>query len=426
MMADNYKILAQDTAESIEENSGENQANVLYTVPENTQASISSVSLINTAEENVEYSLGVVKAEDVDSSAIFESADRKFIAVSANSQGSYSSDGIAWVTSQLPQSFIPASSISVTYGNGKFVAVPSGPSAAYSFDGITWTLTSTTAGNWGTIVYGNGKFIAFDGAISPADRISYSADAISWTEYLLPALANWKSATYADGKFVAVGWGSDPIYSIDGISWTLSISSIPGNQAWQSVTYGDGKFVALALDSDTVAYSTDGANWTTTTSLLGAWKSVTYGDGKFVAVANGYSAEVTYGTQRAAYSTDAINWIATTLSLKNWTSVAYGNGKFVAVSGNSSSSAYSTDGISWTEEVLPSSSLWNSVAYGELSPGSQVNTISEKQTIIPARSIEPNVVDEVVGGITLSEGDQIRIYSESPDLIAQVYGVEIA
>jgi hypothetical protein len=52
--------------------------------------------------------------------------------------------------------------------------------------------------------------------------------------------------------------------------------------------------------------------------------------------------------------------------------------------------------------------------------------LSSTQTIIPTRSIEPNVVDEIVGGITLSAGDQIRIYSESPDLIAQVYGVEIA
>jgi hypothetical protein len=67
-MADNYKILAQDTASSIEENSGETQANILYTVPENTQASISSISLINTADENAEYTLGVVKAEDVNNS----------------------------------------------------------------------------------------------------------------------------------------------------------------------------------------------------------------------------------------------------------------------------------------------------------------------------------------------------------------------
>jgi hypothetical protein len=52
-------------------------------------------------------------------------------------------------------------------------------------------------------------------------------------------------------------------------------------------------------------------------------------------------------------------------------------------------------------------------------------TISNSQTIIPNRSIEPNQVDEIVGGITLSAGDQIRIYSESDDLIVQVYGVEI-
>lgn len=51
--------------------------------------------------------------------------------------------------------------------------------------------------------------------------------------------------------------------------------------------------------------------------------------------------------------------------------------------------------------------------------------LSLGQIIIPTRSIEPNTVDEISGGITLSAGDQIRVYSESPDLIVQVYGVEI-
>jgi len=67
-MADNYKILAQTTAASIEENSGENQANVVYTVPSNTQASISSISLVNTSNVAEDYYLGVVRAEDVNTS----------------------------------------------------------------------------------------------------------------------------------------------------------------------------------------------------------------------------------------------------------------------------------------------------------------------------------------------------------------------
>ena len=47
-----------------------------------------------------------------------------------------------------------------------------------------------------------------------------------------------------------------------------------------------------------------------------------------------------------------------------WNSVAYGGGKFVAVAGNSNAAAYSTDGFSWTETTLPSSLNWRSVAYG--------------------------------------------------------------
>jgi hypothetical protein len=95
---------------------------------------------------------------------------------------------------------------------------------------------------------------------------------------------------------------------------------------------------------------------------------------------------------------------------------------------SSITAAYSTDGITWTQTTLPTSSNnWRSVIYGQ--PIQQLQTtassLSNTQTIIPTRSIEPNQVDEIVGGITLSPGDQIRVYSESEDLIVQVYGVEI-
>jgi hypothetical protein len=102
--------------------------------------------------------------------------------------------------------------------------------------------------------------------------------------------------------------------------------------------------------------------------------------------------------------------------------MAYGNGRFVATGGFGA--AYSTDGISWTLTTLANSSDWSFVTYGG-TPAAQINSISNGQTIIPNRSIAPNVVDEIVGGITLSAGDQVRVLSESPDVIVQVYGVEI-
>ena len=89
------------------------------------------------------------------------------------------------------------------------------------------------------------------------------------------------------------------------------------------------------------------------------WTSVTYGDGKFVAVSQ-------YSTT-AAYSTDGINWTDCTMpSESRWYNVAYGNGKFVAVSyliNGSTAAAYSTDGINWTAFSLPYG-YSESVTYG--------------------------------------------------------------
>ena len=90
------------------------------------------------------------------------------------------------------------------------------------------------------------------------------------------------------------------------------------------------------------------------------WVSITYGNGKFVAVA--------LHSDKSAYSKDGITWTETTMpSIAKWNSITYGNGKFVAVAVNLTTAAYSEDGITWisaTLPTLPSSSFWESVAYG--------------------------------------------------------------
>ena len=47
-----------------------------------------------------------------------------------------------------------------------------------------------------------------------------------------------------------------------------------------------------------------------------------------------------------------------------WLSVTYGNGLFAAVAQNSAIAATSPDGITWTQRVLPASTNWYSVTYG--------------------------------------------------------------
>ena len=47
-------------------------------------------------------------------------------------------------------------------------------------------------------------------------------------------------------------------------------------------------------------------------------------------------------------------WIQTTMpSYESWFSVCYGNSKFVAVASGNNVAAYSTDGINWTQAMLP-------------------------------------------------------------------------
>ena len=392
----------------------ENQANIIYTVPENTQAAISSVSLINSSVTSEDYYLGVVKAEDVENSVIPERV-YPFVAITSNINAAYSTDGITWTRTTLP---VSASWQSITHGDGKFVAVASATStAAYSTDGITWTETTLPANaSWYSVTHGDGKFVAI---ASFNDAAAYSTDGITWTQTAMPSSASWYSVTHGDGKFVALSYNSNKAaYSTDGITWTQT--AMPTSALWGSVTHGDGKFVAVTDygNDTTAAYSTDGITWTQTTLPTSTnWSSVTYGDGKFVVVAL---------NSTAAYSTDGISWTQTTLpTLVNagWQSVTHGDGKFVAVAYATATAAYSTDGITWTQTTMPLGASWYSVTHGAVIPAK--NVILQSQTIIPTRSIEPNTVDEITGGITLSAGDQIRVYSESEDLIVQVYGVEI-
>jgi hypothetical protein len=59
-------------------------------------------------------------------------------------------------------------------------------------------------------------------------------------------------------------------------------------------------------------------------------------------------------------------WRAATMpSSSSWNSVAYGNGRFVAVAYGENRAAYSDDGgETWNPATMPSSSSWRSIAYG--------------------------------------------------------------
>jgi hypothetical protein len=80
--------------------------------------------------------------------------------------------------------------------------------------------------------------------------------------------------------------------------------------------------------------------------------------GKFVAVAS--------NSDKAAYSTDGINWTETMLpKITAWSCVAFGNNKFVAINNyNNDKEVYSTDSITWTMAASSSGVQWTKLIYG--------------------------------------------------------------
>gem|GEM_PF-1267732 len=97
--------------------------------------------------------------------------------------------------------------------------------------------------------------------------------------------------------------------------------------------------------------------WTARTLPAGNWYAVAYGNGVFVAVAR--------GSNVAATSPDGMTWTQQALPTSaNWQSITYGGGHFIAIANNSAIAATSPDGITWTQRALPVVAYWRKVTFG--------------------------------------------------------------
>lgn len=372
----------------------------------------------------------------------------------------------------------------VVYGSGTYVTAGSYFSDSnvsyYSTDGITWT-QNTLPYNMGDgghqnfdLAYVNDRFEMIGSVFDSTGVYITSTDGISWSDKTFPAgytFSNARHLTYGEGKYFINNVYNFPdlfnATSTDGSSWTFTSTSL--DIGYRDVVYGDGKFVASVYEFAVgfkIQRSTDGISWTTSTSLSSPIDHLTYGNGKFVGV----------GQSSSTVSTDGITWqVSTTTPIPDASiqSIDFDTNsqRYVAVGVDSGGAwaGYSTDGLSWTTDTSIPSGSWTSVSAADpytdrpltsktlytvpanteasISSISVINNgtvsgdyylgvvksadsstpgISEVQTIIPTRTIDAGVTDEIVGGITLSAGDQIRIFTESPDITAHIYGAEIS
>jgi hypothetical protein len=185
----------------------------------------------------------------------------------------------------------------------------------------------------------------------------------AWNNSTFSKSSNWQSIAYGSAGFVVVSntTGETVIpRSPDGASWTNATQSLPNG--FKSIAYGNGIYVAMYGTGCLV--SSNGINWSYGGTLdpTGLWNTIAFGGGVFIA---------TSITNKSAYSTDGINWtevffggIIQTCSFFT----AYGNGRFISISGETASKNFGTysdnNGVSWTNFTLPLTQTWQSIAYG--------------------------------------------------------------
>ena len=233
---------------------------------------------------------------------------------------------------------------------------------------VTGTLPAI--GSWGGSAYGSGIFVSvlYQNIINPVatpHSFATSADGINWTNIPITSGNLWRSVAYGDGKFVAFGGGSPNLAtSSNGTNWSFSTT---GFGVWDNVRYVGNKFITIARGALTQSlYTSDnGISWTSKTLPGGGtkyWNHVAYGNGTFVAVAGA----IGNPSDIVAISNNGNDWTSQSLSISNaWIDIAYGNNIFVAVASPGNNISTSPDGTNWTKRDLPKSGTWRCITYGD-------------------------------------------------------------
>lgn len=174
--------------------------------------------------------------------------------------------------------------------------------------------------------------------------IQYSSDGANWTTVSFGYIGGSFVKQFVVGNGLVFGMvdAEKHILSSDGINWTVH-THFPPVSGEQSLCFGNGYFTFRA--SDSLAYSSDGINWSETPGPnnigLRFNRAMVFGNGLFVGSGSGgfcytnsVSVPLSYGSTVGGPSL-----------------LAYGNGVFIGLDsglGSTNTVYRSTDGINWT------------------------------------------------------------------------------
>lgn len=178
----------------------------------------------------------------------------KFVAVGWSCAAT-STDGVTWtLSSNVPRRYWNA----VTYGEDKYVAVAQSASGSnanlvmYSTDGINWIETDIPdvfkSYNFYGIAHGAGRYIAVGyPSNSNIQLVMTSTDGIVWGPLVMPYSGKFKSIKHANNMFVVYGDNSENdnanfAASLYGTYWKVLDSPL---STYNAIDYGNSKFVAV-------------------------------------------------------------------------------------------------------------------------------------------------------------------------------------
>jgi len=291
------------------------------------------------------------------------------VIITVNGSGYTSAPTVTVVTSAIT-AITP-----ITWGKNYFNSGNVSVTISAPFSGTVWSgSSSATSGSY--YYYYSGATQATNYYLATSSG-TFSSTAPTFTT------GTGSAGTYGVSlTFVGTAATATPTLTDYGVS-SYTITNIGyGYTATPTITILDtsAKFVAISTTTTATAYSTVanlGSSWTSGNALPSAgFNSLTYGNGIYVAV--GYTGTTSNASAIITSSPDGVTWTGRTApsgATQAFTSVAFGwtgpgssattTGMFVAIATNSTSTAYSTNGLTWTTGgALPSVANWSSVTYG--------------------------------------------------------------
>lgn len=299
----------------------------------------------------------------------------QYVTVGTNGTILTSTDGVSWVLrfSNTVSTLLASASIS-----GKYVAGGVNLSICYSTDGVKWDARFAAPSfpiannyNWNSVMWdsSNSRFLAIAGIAGNATYLGQSSNSgNTWTvtrpvsEVLSRA---WTRIGPGPGGYAIIGAGYAMV-STDAVTWTGGTALVPNSSTSFAFTSNENIIVYFNYQSATYYTSTNGTAWTARTITMAGytnsslfWRALDWHGDYFLAMCDSNGA--------SAYSTDGITWTQTAPPGANYCASTRQTSTNirVAVAGVSgfatTSATRTTDLVTWTAITMPFSAVWTSV-----------------------------------------------------------------